>query len=79
MRYECLYTSKDNKFIVAKPSPAVWGEGEKALATFRIVQEELNVDELKAKYDKVLADAKAVSDSLIAKRKAEAEAKAVKK
>ena len=79
MKYECLYVKTSGQFVVAKPSPAEWGEGEKALATFRIVQEELNVDELKAKYDKVLADAKAVSDALIAKRKAEAEAKAVKK
>ena len=78
MLYECLYTAKDNRFIVAKPSPAEWGEGEKS-ATFVIKTEELTADELKAKYAKALADAKAISDALIAKRKAEAEAKAVNK
>ena len=78
MKYECLYVKTSGQFVVAKPSPAVWGEGELS-ATFTIVKEELTTDELKAKYDKVLADAKAVSDALIAKRKAEAEAKAVKK
>lgn len=78
MKYECLYVKTSGQFVVAKPSPAEWGEGELS-ATFTIVKEELTTDELKAKYDKVLADAKAVSDALIAKRKAEAEAKAVKK
>ena len=78
MLYEVLYTNKDKKFITAKPAPAEWGEGEKS-NTFVIRQEELTADELKAKYAKVLADAKAISDALIAKRKAEAEVKAVNK
>lgn len=78
MLYEVLYTNKDKKFITAKPAPAEWGAGE-LTATFFIAVEELTAEQLQAKYDKVIADAKAASDAIVAKRKAEAEAKAAKK
>ena len=68
MLYECLYTAKDNKFIVAKPSPAEWGEGEKS-ATFVIKTEELTADELNEKIADRVAKAKADVAEAIARNK----------
>jgi len=59
MRYECLYTKSNDQFIVAKPSPAVWGEGEKALATFVVKTEELTIEQLQAKNADRIAKAQA--------------------
>ena len=77
MLYDCLYTTKDNKFIVAKPSPAVWGEGEKSV-TFVVKTEELTIEQLQAKNADRIAKAQADVAAAIEANKNRKPVKAVK-
>ena len=74
MIYECLYTVKDNKFVIAKPEGFQWGPGELNANMFKIVKEDLTAEQLQVKYDSLVSqEAKDAMAKLEADRKAREE------